>query len=440
MICELGVVVSQDQPVLPTEVPPNTDEIDLFELFQTIWQERTLIIIVTTIVTALALIYAFAATPVYQVQSIAKPAAIKDLDELNGTGVYTLDPKEALVLVGASLESYETRLDYFRANQELLAPLLSSSQSFEQSFERFNRENIKILRPDAKKDEVFSQYVGIQLQYPKGMDGPTITNGLVDYAIKIEKERIAANLDVIINNQLNRLRHKISDARAGYEASKEAQIAQLEENDTLKKVQLVDELEALREELKTNRQNRISRLDEAIAIAKSLGINKPATPSSLARETRAAGNVIRTEVNNQQIPLYFMGTEALNAERESLSARENDDFTSGRIVEINKELRLLEHNRLIEVLKTRENEDLFLAELAENRKEISRLKSLEVDMENLRLVRIDQTAIEPANPIKPKKSLIVAISIIIGGMLGVFGVLIRGVIRKRANTNHKGLV
>jgi len=174
-------------------------------------------------------------------------------------------------------------------------------------------------------------------------------------------------------------------------------------------------------------------LDEAIAIAKSLGIKKPATPSSLANETRTSGSVIRTEVNNQQNPLYFMGTDALSAERAALMARESDDFTSGRIVEINTALKLLEHNRQIEVLQARENEDLFLAELAENRKEISRLKSLEVDMDKLNLVRIDQVAVEPANPIKPKKSLIVALGIVLGGMLGVFAALIRSMIRKRKN-------
>ena len=164
------------------------------------------------------------------------------------------------------------------------------------------------------------------------MDGAGVVNGFVAYAINLEKERIATNLDVVINNSLERLNRKMSNARAGYEASKEAQIAQLTEKDVLRKAELSDELAVLREELKVRRQNRIMQLDEAISIAQSLGIKKPATPSSLANETRTTGSVIRTEVNNQQNPLYFMGTEALNAERDALMSRENDDFTSSRIV------------------------------------------------------------------------------------------------------------
>lgn len=428
-------------PNTPAQSQPNkpvhSGEIDLFELLQSIWHEKNLIVIITAVTTALALIYALAVTPVYQVQNIVKPAAIKDLDELNGTDIYKLSPAEALIQVGASLESYETRLGYFKANKKLFEPLLSANKSLEQSFERLNRENIKVLKTDAQKGDAFANYVGIQLQYPQGVDGATIANGFVEHAINLEKQRIAANLETVINNQLSRLRRKISNARAGYEASKEAEIAQLTEKDVLKKAKLNDELTVLREELKVRRQNRIMQLDEAITIAKSLGIKKPATPSSLANETRTSGSVIRTEVNSQQNPLYFMGTEALNAERAALMARANDDFTSNRIVEINTELKLLEHNRQIEVLKTRENEDLFLAELAENRKEISRLKSLEVNMDNLHLVRVDQSAIEPMSPIKPNKKMIVAVGIVLGGLLGVFVALIRSVIRKRKNQQTK---
>lgn len=54
-------------------------------------------------------------------------------------------------------------------------------------------------------------------------------------------------------------------------------------------------------------------------------------------------------------------------------------------------------------------------------------------MDKLNLVRIDQVAVEPTSPIKPKKSLIVALGIVLGGMLGVFAALIRSMIRKRKN-------
>src|SRR5690606_11892874 len=98
---------------------------------------------------------------------------------------------------------------------------------------------------------------------------------------------------------------------------------------------------------------------EAINIARSLGLKKPSTPSSMA-DSEASGNVIRTEVNNQQIPLYFMGTDALEAERQVLRKRRSDDFADPRIAQIRRELSLLISNRQVEVLRKRENEEIFL--------------------------------------------------------------------------------
>lgn len=409
------------------------DEIDLFELAQSIWQERILVVIVTAAVTVLALIYALVATPVYQTASILKPAKIKDLDQLNSLDVYSLSPDEALKRVGAALESYEVRFEYFKNNTELFEPVILEGRSLEQNFERINRESFKVLKPDPdpKKANTFSPYVGLQLEYSKQLDGPSIVNGLIRYATDVERERLTQDLTVVIDNKLDTINRRLEVLRAGYNAEKDAKVALLSEKDTLKRLQLQDELEALRLALKTRRENRIMQLDEAITIASSLGIKKPTTPSSMGEGTRVSGSVIKTEVNNQNIPLYFMGTEALEAEKQSLLSRENDDFTSGRIVEIAQELKLLEHNRQVEILKSRENEDLFLAELAEQYKEISRLKGLKVNMDNLKMVSVDQLAVQPASPIKPKKTMIVAVGVVLGGMLGLFAALLRSAIRKR---------
>ena len=66
---------------------------------------------------------------------------------------------------------------------------------------------------------------------------------------------------------------------------------------------------------------------------------------------------MRTEINNQQVPLYFMGTDALEPERVALQQRKTDDFTEGRIAQIARELQLLQSNREVKVLKQRQNED-----------------------------------------------------------------------------------
>lgn len=409
-----------------------SDEIDLAALFRALWKQKLLIVLVTLLVGLLAAAYAFLATPQYQVQSVLRPALIKDLDALNRTGVYELTPAEALQRVGATLESYDSRLEFFRANQGLFESLRQPNRSLEQTFESFNQQAFKMLQPDPKKTDSLSAYVGIQLTYPEGVDGVALVNGLVEYSVQRERERIAADLAVLIQNRLNQLELQMAAARASYEASKEAQIATLLEADNLKRAQLQDELKALRQQLKTRRDNRIAQLDEAIRIAKALGIVKPTTPSALGEGERTAqGSVIRTEVNNQQIPLYFMGSEALEAERNALLQRRSDDFTEPRVAQIAKELQLLANNRQIEVLNKREDEDLFLKDLASWREEAARLRNLDVDVSTLKLATVDQLAMQPIKPIKPKKALILALGLVLGGMLGLFGALLRNMLQRK---------
>ena len=388
--------------VSPSKQQVSNDEIDLIALFQALWAQKVLIVLITLLVGSLATAYAFLVTPEYQVQSVVRPAAIKDLDALNNTGVYKLTPEQALQRVGASLDSYDSRLEFFRANQGLFEALREPNRSLEQTFESFNQQAFKMLQPDAKKTDNLSAYVGIQLSYPQDVDGVALLNGLVGYVLQHERERIADDLAVMIENRLNQLDLKMAAARVSYEAKIEAQIASLKEADNLKRADLQDELKALRQQLKTHRDNRIAQLDEAARIAKALGIVKPTTPSALGEVGREAqGSVIRTEVNNQQIPLYFMGSEALEAERAALRQRRSDDFTAPRIAQIAKELQLLANNRQIEVLNRRENADLFLTDLAVWREEAARLRDEVKRLEAVELAVADdplarQSVIEDA--------------------------------------------
>ena len=400
-------------------------EIDLVALLQSVWLQKKLIICVTAVVVSVAAAYTFMATPEYQVSSVLRPAAINELDALNRSEVYKLPPGEALIKVGAALESYETRLSFFRANQQLFKNFERPGRTLEQSFEEFNRNSINLILPDPKKADSLSAYIKLEMNYPKGVDGVGILNSFVTYAIDSERQQIAADLDVIVKNRLNELSGKWTAARSNYDIDKEAKIASLQEGDTLKRSQLQDELKALRAQLKTLRQDRIAQLNEAINIARSLGIKKPSTPSSLGDADRSGINsVMKTEINNQQVPLYFMGVDALEAERSALSQRRSDDFTEARIAQIAKELQLLQNNRQIEVLNLREKEDLFLNGVEPIRSEIARLRNLNIDMSRLKLVSIDRQALEPLRPIKPRKAMILIAGLVIGVMLGVLVALI----------------
>lgn len=409
--------------------PLANDEIDLVELFRALWRQRLLIIGVTFAATLVAAAYAFLATPYYQTKTYLRPVPQSTLDQLNETGIYKLTPEDALNRVASALSSYDNRLNYFLSNQELFRAI-ESQDSPEQAFADFSEQAFEMLHPDPKKTENRSAYVGLKLTYPKGMEGSAIVNGFVDYVLQLERKEIADDLESLIANRLASLDMNMEAQRANYSASKEAKIATLLEDAALKRAQLRDELAALRAELKTRRNNRIQELNEAITIADSLGIRTPTSPSAMAASARSGTQVIRTEVTNQDTPLYFLGTEALTAERDALANRTSDDFIEPRIAEIQSELVMLENNREVEILKAREGEDLYLTNLAQLREEASRLKGIKLDTERLRLVRLDQPALQSLDPVKPKKTLIFALGLILGGMLGIFVALIRGLMNR----------
>lgn len=410
---------------------PN-DEIDLVELFRALWRQKVLIVGITLLVTALAACYAFLATPYFETRTYLRPVPQSNLDQLNETGIYKLTPEEAINRVASGLSSYDNRLDFFMNNQELFPNIRDDSDRLEQAFAEFNEESFEMLFPDPKRTDNRSAFVGLKLTYPEGVAGASVVNAFVAFVLDLERREIAEDVESLISNRLASLEMNIEAQRANYNASKEAKIATLLENDALKRAQLQDELSTLRDELKTRRTNRIQQLNEAISIAESLGIRKPTSPTAMSDSARGNTQVIRTEVTNRETPLYFMGTEALTAERDALVGRKSDDFIEPRIAEIRSELAMLENNREVEILRSREGEDLYLSNLAELREEAARLKGIKLDTDRLRLVRLDQPALEPSDPVKPKKAMILALGLVLGGMIGVFVALVRSLVNRPA--------
>lgn len=405
---------------------PRHEIIEVKELIGSLWDQRAIILLFTALTVSTAIAYTLLATPEYEVETYVLPVPLSDLDQLNESGLYKLLPKDALNNIGSSMQSYDVRLKFFQANPQYLAPLQTPGQPFENTFERFNERAFSLEKVDPIKSASLSEAVGLTLRYPQGIDGVGILRDFTDFVIKGEKEKVASSLKILIANRIDQTQKKLESKKSAYEAEKDSKIARLLEKDQLKKQVLQDELKALRQQLQSRRLNRIKELDEAIAIAKKLGIVKPTTPSALGDGEQAhQGNMIRTEVNNQKIPLYFLGQAALEAERATLIARRSDDFTEPRIDEIQKELSLLATNREAALLKERSHPELFLKDFADISGELTHLKQINVNFDQLKLVNVDKDAMEPQAPIKPKKALIVGFSLIFGFILGLGVAIIR---------------
>lgn len=401
-------------------------EVDLISIFRSLVRQKYLILTGGILGMLVACVYVFSVSNEYGVSTVLSTAALNDFDAINRSGVYELSPRGALYRIADSLDSYDTRLGYFRSNKELQTAFMRDNRTLEQAFEDFNSKALKVIKSDSKGNGKASDYIGVDLRYSEGLDGKAVLNGLVKYAIASERRILSSDLKVIVANRIKEVDAKLAAAKVDYQANKDSKIAKLLESDAVRRAMLSDELRALRLQLRILRDNRIAELDEAISIARSLGIKSPSTPTSIGQgPTEFAGNIIRTEITNQRIPAYFLGFDALEAERQALLKRKTDDFADRRVAEIRKELAMLETNRKIQVLNSRENEELFLEGIESLRAERVRLASFNVDTENLRMVTIDRAPIDPLKPISPNKPMLLMLGAILGLAISVFVGIVR---------------
>ncbi|WP_313646000.1 Wzz/FepE/Etk N-terminal domain-containing protein [Pseudomonas sp.] len=406
-------------------------EIDIFDLFRTVWRRRLFIACMGALFTIVGVALAYIIPPEYEASVKLRPVELNQLDALNRSNIYSLPPQEALKHVGARLDSYTTRLDYFRSRPDLVEAFRGDGQTVEQAFQEFNSTALGVVQADSKKTDLLTNMIGLKMRYGKDVDGPAVLNAFVDYAVERERVQLSKDVQVILANRLAEVDAKLNSAVTEYRAANEGRIARLQEEDAIKRAHLNDELKALRVQLKMQRESRLAELDEAISIARSLGLKRPSTPSKMADEVGANGNIIRTEVNGRPVPLYFMGTEVLEAERNVLRQRSSDDFVEPRIGQIRKELLLLANNRNVEAIKARANDQDFLEGVEALRVERERLKTIDTQLQGLKLVSVDQRAVAAAKPIKPRKALIVLLTAVGGLLLGVFVVLIRAAYKNK---------
>ena len=72
--------------------PLEEDEIDLRELFKTIWDKKVFIIVFTFVITLIAAIYAYNKTPIYEAKALVEIGEYK----LNSTTKNSIDDATAL--------------------------------------------------------------------------------------------------------------------------------------------------------------------------------------------------------------------------------------------------------------------------------------------------------------------------------------------------------
>ncbi len=351
----------------------NDDEIDLFELFESLWQEKILIVLIAGVVTLLAVAYALAATPIYQAKASLLPPPAYAIQSYNAGRIdnkerieeyrkdeYRKDYTEALNIEDvynvfkANLNSLQLRNAFF---EEVYLPSLSTDEQKKNRDTLLKASNniLSIKQGDAKNNPNL-YHVTVE------MDDPIAAAALAQQYI----ERVTAATKL--------------DLKRNIEAAQKIRI------DTLSV-----QIKSLTDTAEAERKDKINLLKEALYVAESIGLENP---SAVSDKASFGGNGY---IDNELI--YTRGAKTLRAQ--------------------------------LNVLEKRISDEPFIKGFRELNTQLKQLQKFKLDDSSASVVTIDEAAEVPSSPIKPKKSLIVALGVVLGGMLGVFAALIRSMIRKR---------
>jgi len=421
------------------------DEIDLFELLETIWQGSLKIALVALLCILLGVAYAFTATQWFETNfkiSASKPEIFYGV---NNSELVKVTPQTALQDVRQKLLSAENFKQFYLeskvAQELLLLPEGAAKERF--AYSVFDSQISEIVMKIKKgEDKPLNPVVEFKYTYPKVVEGDQLLTAYLSWSDALVKSEWVATFNKIRENELLLNQKKMQTMLNEYNKDIEIKEVQSSESYKYKRIVLQDQLKALKDQLIKKNQQRVLVLNENISIAKRLGFKKPTTPADV-KEIRSSSpvsssgvEIINSEYSGlDKLPMYYRGYESLEAEKIELNNRKKDKFPSTAIVDMEKQLALLEKDREIEKLQNRENPQAFIKEYVALEKRNAHLNTLEINVDGVELYELGAKPMASQGSIKPKKMLILVLAAFVGLMMGTLLVLIQGASRKRKATS-----
>lgn len=347
----------------PQEQDPN-DEINLRDLFATLWRSKFLILAITTLFSVAGIAYALLAAQEWKSKAVVTapmPAQVEHLrlrlenikkilrlEKLNEKNFTTVEPLNDAFFTAFSeaklftdfieaFNSFDNKCEFLETNDYLT----EEDKKEADSRRRFLEKVAQKITASQKKTETF-----YTLSFPAD-NAPEARKRLSAYLNFLQAKEVAMK-----NKQLN------------------AEIINQSQSLILKQQILkVDTLKRLQEE--------IARTEFALRISKTAGVEAPVE-----------------NLNNQTIFPIDLGAKALSEK--------------------------------LKILKEIKNPEIINPDLADIRMRFDGLQALPQEKVSFTSYQVLQSPTEPLNRDKPKRSLVVALATVAGLMLGVVVALFRG--------------
>ena len=375
--------------------PPYDDEIDLFEFFETLWDGKWKIILTTFVAALIGVVFSVVkpnsfevSTPIQSgkqsvfLQFTSLNDLLKDEGflyqlEINPNG-YIFDSDSVFKMFIAEFNDYEEMVDAVNTSE-------------------FVQKSIKDLDDDDKQRALIDFAKAFELKAPsKNEENWTLS---FEWHDAIEGAKLFN--DAIRQTLSNTKNISVSNVN---ELAKAIDI-----RNTRNLEQLRNKLSLIEKNQINSNKKRIQYLREQSAIAKELGIETNRLDANAL--SQSSQNAISLSVNSNDVPYYLRGYKAIEKEIALIESRSDEDnlLISDGYIKTKKEIISLETDLSSSQLRN-------AAEVIAN------------DIPN-NWVQFDLSTADVKS--QKKSRLYVALSIVLGGMVGAMYVLISNAVRKR---------
>jgi chain length determinant protein (polysaccharide antigen chain regulator) len=399
-VCRFNIffIANNEEGVLMSKVRPTyDDEIDLLELFKTLWDGKWKIIATTFVSAVIGVVFSVNKPNSFEVSTpikIAKPSVFLQYTSLNSflkqkslyfnnTG-YKFDSESIFKAIIVEFNDYEEMSD-----------VLSEDEFVKQSVKGLDdSEKQKALIGFAKEFQIVPLSINekkwlLKFKWHNDYEGRRL------FSDALQKTLI--NIQKISKNNVDELAEAI-ERQNSYQLEK-----------------LQDDLKAIKQNEKEKLKKRVIFLNEQYAIAIELGIESNKLDASAL--TQNMQNQISLSINPNDVPYYLRGSKAIKREIELIQNRTEEEILlmADDYVKVNEKIAFLQND----------NSSFQLKNAA---------KLIESD-DPKDWVQFD---LELADAKSQKKlKLYIALSIVLGGLVGVMYLLISNAYKIRQNIESK---
>ncbi|XAT60774.1 hypothetical protein GN278_08520 [Rhodobacteraceae bacterium Araon29] len=402
---------------LMSETPARIDdEIDLFELFITLWEGKWTIITATVGATILGTLYSMALPNSYSGTTFVRAAqpsaftrytflseAIKSLSEtekslsetdravLSGDFNYKIDDKFVFDAFISEFNDLEEVIQTLRSDGSVIQELSEIEESEREGFIISRAKQFEIVPPE--KDEIQTE---LRFTWGDIDAGKRIFETSLQLVLTNVNATLAQDIDQFVQGAQSKLTIKIENANLQKDIIKEG-------------IRLAD-------------NQKLLFLAEQATIARELGVAAAASKELMAKaDLQNTQGLLSTQESGlslsvtSSLPFYMRGYKAIEKEIALIQARSSEDrmALSDEYAQVQQDIYALEN-------------DVSISRLVGARQMIDTDDPRRWVLFNLNLAEVTS---------EKKTNLILALSVVLGGFIGMCFVLIRSAVRKR-KLNH----